>query len=110
MNDMPLTPGTEDYWRAMVSVAEEVLSQAKATGFGMSEVSIKYADSKPVIVVRSHSENRRYRDNKQAKRDVEQIMDDDIANGFNGTRSFTAVYDRGHVTRIIIDDYRNIAL
>ena len=100
----------DDYILEVVRIAEEVRRQAETTGFGMSDLQIKYADGKPVIVVNSHTENRKYADNEEALADIAPELGQSIARDYDGTRTFTAVFHKGKITRLLVDDYRNNVL
>lgn len=100
----------DSYWTQLANIGKEVLDQAKQMGFGMSVVEIKHADGKPVLIVRSHTENQKYPDTNTALIGISNALQQSIDDAFDGARTFTVVFSKGKINRVLIDDYRNLVL
>lgn len=98
---------TANFWKQLSIVGQEVLDQGKSMGFGMSLVEIKFQDGTPSVLTRSISVNTKYPDDNQAKLAIAQELENATTSGFDGARTYTVVYSRGKINRILFDEYHN---
>lgn len=101
MNDQAL----QKFWDSYVAVGKEVLAQGQRLGYGFSTIEVKFKDGEPSVLIRSHSESRKYDDTETAMKDVSQLLHTTKEAHFKGSRTFTAVYEDGELKRLLLDEY-----
>jgi hypothetical protein len=102
-----VSPEEKEFWVQLEAVGREVLEQGKAMGFGMSLVEVKFQRGTPSVLIRSISVNTRYPDDDAAKTAIAQELEEATQVGFDGARTFTVVYNKGKINRILLDEYHN---
>jgi hypothetical protein len=102
-----MTPAEKEFWTQLEKVGREVLDQGKKMGFGMSLVEIKFRNGEPAVLVRSISINTKYPDDESAKVAIAQQLEHAENTRFEGSRTLTIVYNKGHIGRVLMDEYQN---
>lgn len=105
-----MQPEVRSFWEQLESIGREVLEQGQKMGFGMSLVEIKFQNGTPSVIIRSISMNTKYPDDLTAKAAIARELEDAENNSFDGARTYTVVYDKGHINRILFDEYHNTLL
>lgn len=102
-----MEPAVRSFWEQLHAVGEEVLKQGQEMGFGMSLVEIKFQNGTPSVFIRSISVNTKYPDDLSAKAAVARELEEAETAEFDGARTYTIVYNKGHIGRILFDEYHN---
>lgn len=100
----------KEFWAQLERVGREVLDQGQKMGFGMSLVEIKFQNNLPSVIVRSISINTKYPDDETAKIAIGSQLQTAEADKFTGARTYTVVYDNGHINRVLLDEYQSTLL
>ena len=100
-----------DEFRAeWAKIGEELILHGNDVQYGNSLVEVKFADGKPVVIIRSKSVKTKYPDNSHAELAIGKLLHDSYAAGFDGARTFTVAYNKGNITQVILDEYGNTLL
>ena len=83
------------------------MAQGKKMGFGMSLVEVKFQDGTPSVLTRSISINTIYPDDHSAEIAIAKELDQAHKINFDGARTYTVVYNRGKINRVLFDEYHN---
>lgn len=102
-----MDPAIKAFWEQLEAVGREVLEQGQQMGFGMSLVEIKFQHGTPSVIIRSISVNTKYPDDVSAKAAIAKELEDAEQTDFDGARTYTVVYSKGHINRILFDEYHN---
>lgn len=105
-----MEPSVKAFWEQLEAIGREVLEQGQKMGFGMSLVEIKFQNGSPSVIIRSISMNTKYPDDLSAKAAIAKELEDAEQNDFDGARTYTVVYSKGHINRILFDEYHNTLL
>lgn len=105
-----MSPAVKSFWEQMQAIGEEVLAQGERMGFGMSLVEIKFQGGTPSVIIRSISVNTKYPDDTSAKAAIAGELESAEQTEFDGARTYTVVYSKGHINRILFDEYHNVLL
>lgn len=100
----------EDFRQIVQDTAEEVLSLGKYYGFGMCILEIKFTDGTPRIVIKSFTDALKPETTEDAISSVAATIESSVIAGYEGARTFTVVFDKKGVNRILGDNYQNINL
>jgi hypothetical protein len=95
----------QKFWDSYIAVGKEVLAEGVRLGYGFSTIEVKFKDGSPAVLIRSHSESRKYDNTDTAMKDVEQLLNTTKEAKFKGSRTFTAVYEDGELRRLLLDEY-----
>lgn len=102
-----MDPATKQFWLQLEEIGKEVLAQGRLMGFGTSLVETKFQHGTPSIVIRTMAKNSKFDNNKAARESINAELDADETNSFDGARTFTVVYRKGAIERVLIDEYSN---
>lgn len=95
------------FWDAYVAVGREVLEQGKKMGFGQSIIDVKFHDGQPAVLIRSIALTTKYPDNQAAKINLAKEIEDAEKGKFDGSRTYTVVWNKGRISRVLLDEYSN---
>lgn len=95
----------EKFWQSYIQIGKEVLQQGTQLGFGFSTIEVKFHHGLPSILIRSHTESRKYAETDEAMKDVLQLLKTSEDLKYKGSRTFTAVYEEGKIRRLLLDEY-----
>lgn len=101
-----MTP-TDRFWEEYMKVGREVLKQGMEMGYGQSLIEVKFQQGTPSVLIRSMSVHNRYPDNTAAKAAIGGQLEQSESERFDGARTFTVIYNKGQINRILTDDYEN---
>lgn len=93
------------FWEQLASVGKEVLDQGRRMGFGMSLVEVKFQNGAPAVLIRSISVNTKYPDDAQAKAAIGKELETAATTEFDGSRTYTVVFNHGKIQRVLLDEY-----
>lgn len=95
----------EKLTRDLQQLIEFVLEQGEHNGFGDANLNVKFHNGKAFTSVASTSKIRQYKDdNTKAVYEMAQAIKEATAAGKSGSVTFTAILNKGNITRVIFDD------
>ncbi len=100
-----MSDNVQKFWDSYIQVGKEVLNEGQRLGYGFSTIEVKFKDGVPSVLIRSHSESRKYTETDEAMKDVVQLLNTTEGVKFKGSRTFTAVYEDGKIRRLLLDEY-----
>lgn len=100
----------EDFMQVVHDTAQEVLELGKHFGFGMCILEIKFTEGVPRMVLKSFTDASKPDTTEDAISSVAHTIESSVDAGYQGARTFTVVFDKRGVNRILGDNYQNINL
>lgn len=113
MNQLPEIPkGNQEsinrFWEALINAGREVLAEGLRLGYGYSIVEVKYAGGSPSVLIRSHTQNRKYKTTAAAHADIQAIIE---RTKEPGSQTLTIIREaNGTISRVMLDEYLNTRL
>lgn len=96
-----------NFWIEWGKVGQDLLEYGQEVQYGNSLVEVKFMQGVPAVIIRSKSVKKKYPDDSAAKMAVAQVLEDSETASFDGARTWTVAYNRGHITHIQLDEYSN---
>lgn len=100
----------EDFMAVVHDTAKEVLELGRKYGFGMCILETKFTDGTPQITIKSFTDAVKPETTEDAISSVANTIEGSVQAGYEGARTFTVVFDKKGVNRILGDNYQNINL
>lgn len=98
------------FWEGIYSIAKDLLKGGEKIGYGNILMEMKFRNGLPEVIVRSANKNTVFRDNKLAKIAVEKSFVEREESNFDGAQTFTVIWHKGNINRILLDEYQNLVL
>ncbi len=100
----------KEYWEALVKIGQDLLKQSNKLDFGNILMELKVRSGMPAIIIRSANKNTVFKDNSTAKIAIEKSFLDREKEDYDGAQTFTVIWHKGKINRILLDEYQNLVL
>lgn len=105
-----MTPKEQAFWDSLADIGREILGYGDKLDYGNVLMEVKMRDGVPAIIVRSASKNTIFKDNTIAKVAIEKSLKEREDKEFDGAQTFTVIWHKGQINRILVDEYKNLVL
>lgn len=96
----------EAFMKAIIDTAQQVLDQGQLMQYGSASLEIRFEAGVPVMLVRGYTDATKYPDNETAIDKVAETLHERIDSGYVGSKTFTVVFDKRGINRILGDNYQ----
>ncbi len=105
-----MQPKEQAFWDSLAEIGRDILSYGDKLDYGNVLMEVKMRDGVPAIIVRSASKNTMFKDNAMAKIAIEKSLSEREKTNFDGAQTFTVIWHKGQINRILVDEYKNLVL
>jgi hypothetical protein len=100
----------DKFWQHYIAVGKEVLEQGARSGYSMSLIEVKFQKAEPSVMVTANNTSVKFPSNEAAIEALVGLIKHDELAHFDGSRTITQVWQKGTLSRMLIDNYGNTLL